>query len=300
MGRDRVVVVGDVVNDVIVAPRGEIRRDTDTSSTIRPRPGGSGANTATWLGSLGGAVDFVGCVGAADAEYHAQLFREHGVEPHLQVELGLPTGTIVILLDGEERTMLTERGANAALRSATVTDELLAAAGLVLVSGYSILDGFPERDVRDLLERAAAAGAPVAVTLGSVGYLADFGVPAYLELVGDVDLVFANLDEARLVTGEQQPDRIAQELGVLFRRVVLTLGAEGSLVIERGRQPVAVPAMPVRMVDPTGAGDAFAAGFLHRLMQVGTFGSAELVAAAEAGAFVAARAVMVMGGRPPI
>ena len=79
--RRPIVVVGDVINDIVVVPRGEIRADTDTASTIRPRPGGSAANTAAWLGSLGVPVDFVGRVGIADVEYHAQLFREHGVTP---------------------------------------------------------------------------------------------------------------------------------------------------------------------------------------------------------------------------
>ena len=293
--RSRVVVVGDVINDVLVVPRGEIRRDTDTSSTIRPRPGGSAANSAAWLGSLGAQVDFVGAVGSADAEYHAQTFRDHGVVPHLQVELGLPTGTIVILIDGESRSMLTERGANAALSATAVTDELLANAAVMLVSGYSILDGFPARGVLDLIARARAADVPVAITLGSVGYLSDYGPQEFLELVDGVDLAFLNLDEGRLVTGEDEPERIAEALGKRFVCSVITLGAEGVLVTERGRKPLAVAAPPVRLVDPTGAGDAFAAGFLERWVH-----SRDAVAAAEAGVFAAARAVMVMGGRPPV
>ena len=104
-----------------------------------------------------------------------------------------------------------------------------------------------------------------------------------------------NLDEGRLVTAEHDPDRIAQALQARFERAIMTLGAEGVLVIERGRAPVAVPAPPVRLVDPTGAGDAFAAGFLERWVH-----AKDAVAASEAGVFAAARAVMVMGGRPPV
>jgi sugar/nucleoside kinase (ribokinase family) len=295
MSGGRIVVVGDIVNDVVVIPRGEIRHDTDTPSTIRPRPGGSAANTAAWLGSRGAPVDFVGCVGATDADHHSQTFRDHGVVPHLQVETGLPTGTIVIIVEGEQRTMLTERGANAALSSATVTDELLAAATILLVSGYSILDGFSVRGVRDLIERAQAAGVRVAVTLGSVGYLHDFGPDAFQAAVEGAELAFLNLDEGRLLTGEVDVERVALRIADRFERAVITIGSEGVVVIERGQPAVRVPAPAVRMVDPTGAGDAFAAGFLANWIASG-----DMVAAAGEGVFVAARAIMVMGGRPPV
>ena len=295
MTGERVVVVGDVINDILVVPRGEIRRDTDTSSTIRPRPGGSAANTASWLGSLGAQVDFVGCVGATDAEYHAQIFRDQGVVPYLQVELGLPTGTIVIIVEGEQRSMLTERGANAALSSATVTDELLADAAVMLLSGYSILDGFSVRSTRDLVERARAAEVRVAVTLGSVGYLQDFGPDAFQSAVEGAELAFLNLDEGRLLTGEEHPEWVAAQLAERFERAVMTIGSEGVMVIQRDQPSVRVAAPAARMVDPTGAGDAFAAGFLANWMETD-----DMVAAAEAGVFVAARAIMVMGGRPPV
>ena len=73
-----IVVVGDLINDIVAVPRGGLRRDTDTTASIRQRPGGSGANTAAWLGSIGAAVDYVGAVGSADAEHHRQMFRQRG------------------------------------------------------------------------------------------------------------------------------------------------------------------------------------------------------------------------------
>ena len=295
MTGSRVVVVGDVVNDIVVVPRTEIRPDTDTSSTIRPRPGGSAANTAAWLGALGASVDFIGAVGSADAAAHDTVFRDHGVVPHLQIEPGLPTGTIVIIVEGEQRTMLTERGANAALMPASVTDQLLASAGLLHISGYSILDGFGAKGARDLIARATAAGVAVSVNPGSVGYLADFGVAPFLDAIAGATIVFPNLAEGRLLTGEQDPGRVAAALNVSFPLVVLTLGAAGVLVAERGKKAVTVPAPTVRIVDPTGAGDALTAGFLDRWVA-----TRDAVAAAESGVFVAARAIMLIGGRPPV
>lgn len=295
MSRDRIVVVGDVINDIVVVPRGEIRPDTDTPSTIRMSGGGSGANTAVWLGSLGAPVDFVGCVGLDDLEAHERQFREAGVEPHLQLAAGLPTGTIVVVVDGEQRTMLTERGANSALTSAAVTDDLLAQAAVLHISGYSILDGFGVAGTRDLIDRAAAAGVPVTVTPGSSGFIADFGVDRFLDAIAGTTVLFPNLAEGELLSGQRDPERIGATLRRRFDVVVLTMGGDGLTVFE-GDTRTHVPAPPVQhIVDPTGAGDAFAAGFLERWAV-----TRDAVAAAEAGAFVAARAIMVIGGRPPI
>ena len=295
MTGSRVVVVGDVINDIVAVPRIPVRADTDTPSSIRPRPGGSAANTAVWLGSLGGAVDFVGAVGSYDATEHERVFREAGVEPHLQVEVGIPTGTIIIIVDGEERSMLTERGANAALRSDAVTAELLADAAVLHVSGYSILDGFGAAKTRELIGRATDAGVPVSVNPASTGYISDFGVDAFSEAIGGTTLLFPNLAEARQLSGEDDPEAAARALGARFRVVAMTLGSDGVLIVADGAEPVHVPAPATRMVDPTGAGDAFTAGFLNTWVRTG-----DAIAAAEAGVFVAASAVTVIGGRPPI
>jgi sugar/nucleoside kinase (ribokinase family) len=295
MTGQRIVVVGDVMNDIVVVPRGEVRPDTDTASTIRQRAGGSAGNTAAWLGSIGASVDFVGCVGLDDLEHHERVFRESGVVPHLELGSGLPTGTIVILVDGESRTMLTERGANASLSSSSVTDALLADAGVLHISGYSILDGFGVAGARDLIGRARTAGVPVSVTPGSTGYIADFGVEPFLAALEGTTVLFPNLAEGALLSGETEPERIGAALRERFEVVALTMGAEGVLVFEgRKRTLVAAPAIQ-HLADPTGAGDALAAGFLARWVA-----DRDAVAAAESGVFVAPRAILVIGGRPPI
>lgn len=291
----RIVVVGDVMNDIVVVPRGEVRPDTDTASTIRQRAGGSAANTAAWLGSIGAPVDFVGCVGLQDLGHHERVFRESGVVPHLELGSGLPTGTIVILVDGESRTMLTERGANASLSSSSVTEALLADAGVLHISGYSILDGFGIPGARDLIARASAAGVPVSVTPGSSGYIADFGAAPFLEALEGVAVLFPNLAEGEMLTGQTEPERIGAALRERFEVVVLTMGAEGVVVFE-GKKHTRVAAPTIQhLADPTGAGDALAAGFLERWVI-----DRDAFAAAESGVFVAARAIMVIGGRPPI
>lgn len=293
--RNRIVAFGDVVNDIVVVPRSAIRPDTDTMSTIRPRPGGSAANTATWLGSLGSSVDFVGCVGITDLEYHSEQLRAQGVTPHLTAAPGLPTSTIVIVVEGEHRTMLTERGANRALAVKDLTDELLASAVVLHVTGYMLLDGPRAAGMRELIDRAHAADVTVSVNPGSAGFIADFGPAAFAAGIDGTDILFANIHEARLLSEQTAPDRIAQDLGDRHGLAIITQGADSVLVSERGAKPVVVPVPPARVVDPTGAGDAMAAGFLHSWLS-----DRDVLRAAQAGILVAARAVMVIGGRPVI
>jgi len=237
-GRHRIVAFGDIVNDIVAVPRAAVRRDTDTISTIRPRPGGSAANTAAWLGSLGSQVDFVGSVGIADLEYHVQQLRAQGVVPHLTTAPGLPTSTIVILVEGEHRTMLTERGANRALRAADLSDELLEQAAVLHLTGYSLVDGPRAPGMRDLIDRAHAAGALVSLNPGSAGFIADFGPDDFVAAIEGVDVVVASVHEAALLCDQTDPERVAQAIGDRYGLAVITQGADNVLVAERvGRGP---------------------------------------------------------------
>jgi len=295
MTAGRIVVVGDVINDIVAVPRAPMRPDTDTPATIRRTSGGSAANLAVWLADRGAEVDLVAAVGTPDAELHHRELVEAGVMPHLQREIGVQTGTIVIVVQGADRSMLTERGANSLLRTTSVTDALLAEACLLHVSGYSILDGFGVEGTRELVARATDAGVPVSVGAGSIGFIADFGVQRFLDAARGATLLFLSAAEACMLSGCDDADAAARMLGSCFPVVAVTLGAEGSLLVVDGAAPVAVPTTPVRSIDPTGAGDAFAAGFLECWLRTG-----DAVAAAEAGTFLAARAIMVIGGRPPL
>jgi sugar/nucleoside kinase (ribokinase family) len=293
--RRRVVVFGDIANDVVVVPKDAIRVDTDTTSTIRLRPGGSAANTAAWLGSLGTSTDFVGSVGIADVEYHAAELSKQSVIPHLAIAPGLPTSTIVIIVEGEHRTMLTERGASRALSAKQLSDEMLEQTAVLHLTGYSLLDGPRAPGLRELIERAHAAGVAVSLNPGSAGFISDFGPAAFLEGIAGADILFANVQEAALLCAETTAERMAQVLADRHGLAVITQGADTVWAAEAGEKPISVPVPPVRLVDPTGAGDAMSAGFLHSWIA-----DHDLLAATQGGVLVAARAVMLMGGRPVI
>jgi sugar/nucleoside kinase (ribokinase family) len=274
-GPIRIVVFGDVIDDVIATPSGPIRPDTDTPSTIERRGGGSAANTATWLASLGVAVDFVGRVGVLDLERHTRDLREAGVRAMLAGDHMLPTGTIVILIDGDKRSMLTERGANAALDPDSVSDAILDGADALHFTGYSLFGKSETSGFSRLIKRAKSRGLHVSVDAGSAGFLADFGAKRFLSSIAGADLLFPSLDEGVALTGFDDPTAIAQKLAKSFPLVALTLGSAGVVIAGQG-DTVFLETVTVPTVDPTGAGDA-----------------------AEAGAALAARAVGVVGGRAP-
>jgi sugar/nucleoside kinase (ribokinase family) len=289
----RIVVFGDVIDDVVVVPHGTIRPDTDTVSSIRQRAGGSAANAAAWMGSLGATVDFVGMVGRDDVDRHSALLVSAGVTPHLIGDPELPTGAIVVIVDGERRTMLTDTGANAHMTPDAVSDELLAAATLVHFTGYSLFSAPDHVAIRSLIDRAARLGVEVSVDPGSAGFIADFGVRRFLDAVAGAGLIFPNLEEGRVLTGLEDAEEIVARLGESFAIVALTLDTDGVVLGWRGHPIRRVDAVTSNIIDPTGAGDAFAAGFLTEWVR-----SRDAFAAARAGARAGALAVATIGGRP--
>jgi sugar/nucleoside kinase (ribokinase family) len=302
-GGRRIVVFGDVIDDIVVVPHGPVKVDDDTPSSVRHRAGGSAANAAAWMASAGAEVDFVGLVAAEDVGRHSELLALAGVTPRLGAHPSLPTGAIVVIVDQQNRTMLTERGANAELDPDAVGDDLLAGAALLHFSAYSIFDAADLEPYRRMIRRAAANGVAVSVDPGSARLLARFGVERFLRLIDGVGILFPNLEEGRVLTGLHNPAEIVGALSDRFELVALTLAETGALVGRRGARPVHTAAIDTPILDSTGAGDAFAAGFLaswaaSASLSGSVSGSADVAAAAAAGVRLAARAVSVIGGRP--
>ena len=288
--RQRIITYGDVIDDVVAIPDGPIRDDTDTPSSIHSRPGGSAANTAAWLGSLGADSVFVGSVSSWDVARHTQLLVAVGADAVLHGSPELPTGTIVVIVDGQRRAMLTERGANTLLDPEWVTDELLASARVIHITGHALLNDAGAEGIASLIARARAAGVTVSVAPGSAGFIADYGPERFLAAMAGADILFPSLDEGRLLTGLDAPEDIVDALD--FPTVILTLGVAGVIVRHAGGS-TGVHAVVAPVTDPTGAGDAFCAGYLDAWVRSG-----DPVEAARAGAVVASGAVGVIGGRP--
>jgi sugar/nucleoside kinase (ribokinase family) len=284
----KILVVGDVIDDILVIPNGEIRLDTDTNSKIQQQPGGSAANFACWIASLGIETHFVGRVGKEDLERHSEILRTNRVIPHLQVDPELQTGRIVVLVQGQQRSFLTDRGANKNLDLTSIPDELFGDA--LYLSGYTVFDQSVE-DMQQLIKRAKARGL-VACDPGSAGYIADHSVHTFLASIAGVDLLLPSLEEGRILSAESRPEIVSALLGEWFPQVALTLGEDGvQLHSQEGAEHIA--AIAADLVDATGAGDAFAASLIAETLKGKNFSQA-----AQAAVKFAAKAVTKLGGRP--
>jgi sugar/nucleoside kinase (ribokinase family) len=290
----RALVVGDVIDDIVVRPLGETAIDTDTTSTIIRSPGGSAANQAAWLASLGVRTRFVARVGKADVERHAADLSSYGVEALLGGDDELPTGTIVVLLgpDGE-RTMFTDRGANLRLCRADLPVDVLDDVDLLHVNGYTMFERGSRDAMLQLIEEARRRGIPFTVDPCSSAYLADAG--PFLEWTAGASVCFPNLDEAAALTGCNDVGMSLDALSAVYPVVVLKRGRGGVTVGRRGESPVQLATSALDIRDTTGAGDALCAGFIASWL-----GGAEPLDAAIAGQRAAAVAVSVSGGRPPV
>lgn len=257
------VFVGDVMVDVIVRPTTTFNRGSDTPSAIAVRPGGSAANQSAAFAAAGGEAHLVAAVGDDVLGRDARLALERaGVRPHLWVVGGATTGVVVALVgrDGE-RSMLTDRGANAHLAAEAVDETLLRQGAHLHLSGYLLLDEATRATGVDALGRADAAAMTRSIEPSSAGPLADLGAEQFFSLAAGIDLLFTNLDEARVLTGTDHPAEAMASLREHFPAVVLTLGEGGALFSSpAGSAQATAPECAV--VDTTGAGDAFTGTFL--------------------------------------
>ena len=280
------LVIGDVIDDIIVVPEHAIRPNTDTNARIEKTLGGSAANVAAWAASGGASVQFIGCVGQDDLARNESNFATAGVSARLQVS-DRATGSIVVLVDGDSRSMLTDRGANQDLNLDAIEAEL-ADAKVVYLSGYALL-GKSVESVLGLIKRAHEHGALVAVDPGSTGYIEDYGVERYRELLKHVDVCFPNLEEAELL-------RLEGQLPLL----VITDGERGATAQLGDGEELRASGLTVDSVDPTGAGDAFCGAFLAKFAESGAAVNDPdaIDRALVAGVAAGAKAVTTLGARP--
>jgi ribokinase len=298
-GPGRVVVVGDIVTDILAVYNGRLAVGSDTAADISITGGGSAANTASWLASLHCPVTLVGVAGTdrAGDQRLAELaavgvgigaIRRTGTEP---------TGSVIVLAHTGERSMLCDRGANLLLTPSDVDAALVEPVGHVHVSGYTLLDGSCRPAGLHALVAARAKGATTSVDAASAAPLRRVTGPAFLGWVRGVDILFANLAEAEALLDADgvDPADLARSLARPAGQAVVKLGPDGAVWAGQDGRTVRVAAIPaVSVLDPTGAGDAFAAGFLAAWRC-----GADPETALHAGARSGAEAVAQLGGRPP-
>ena len=311
-----IVAIGDAIVDVIATcddsfleqhrlPKGSMQLlsapEADAlyaaMGPAREISGGSAANSMAGAAALGLRAAFVGQVADDQlGEIFAHDMHSLGVRfETASLSVGLPTGRCLILVTPDaQRTMNTCPGASHELTPAALDAELIRSAAVTFLEGY--LWG-PERPRAAMLEAARiaqGAGRTVAFTLSESLCIGDRreGVLGMIDS-GLVDLLFGNEHEVRHLTGCGDLVDCLKALSGKVSTLVVTRGPEGAVAVEKG-QRIEAPAAPVdKVVDTTGAGDLFAAGFLAARCR-----GRDLQACLETGATAAAEVISHFGARP--
>jgi adenosine kinase len=273
-----------------------IYRDMGPATTMS---GGSAANTIVGLASFGGRAAYVGKVRQDEiGKLYTHDIRAAGVAFDTKPATDGPaTGCSYILVTGDgERTMNTYLGAAQALSPGDIDPAEIAGARIVYLEGYL----WDPKEAKDAFVKAATiahgAGRQVALTL-SDAFCVDRYRDEFVELMrkGTVDLVFANEAELHSLYQTSDFDTALQALRKDIKLGVVTRSEKGCIVASRDGV-VAVPASPIReLVDTTGAGDLFAAGFLFGLVR-----NAGHENAGRLGALAAAEVIQHVGARPQV
>jgi sugar/nucleoside kinase (ribokinase family) len=275
----------------------EAKRLYDHMQPAREVSGGSAGNTAAGVAALGGRAGFVGQVAPDQlGEFYAHDLRAQGVEfTTPATEVGVPTARSMILVtpDGH-RTMNTFLGAAQHLPVSALDEAQIRASAVVYLEGYLWDPETPRYAMLRMAEIAREAGRKVALTLSDT-FCVDRHRDGFNALIdgGRVDILFANEAEILALAGVPHVESAVAAISAKIETLVVTRSEHGALATRSGDR-ADVPAEPIdQLVDTTGAGDLFAAGFL-----VGYTRGKSLEDSLRLGAIAAAEVIQHYGARP--
>jgi sugar/nucleoside kinase (ribokinase family) len=267
-------------------------------SQARETSGGSAANTMAGVAALGGRAGFVGQVAKDQlGEIFIHDIRALGVEFVTPPKTGgAPTGRCLILVTPDaQRTMNTFRGAAHELSAEALDPEQIKGAAILYLEAYLWRSAGPRAAMEQAMAIAHEAGRKVAFTLSDIACIKPHR-PEMMAMfeAGAIDLLFANENEIMELADLGDRDAAIAALQGKVPRIVVTCGSDGALAVESGRR-VAVPIARIGagVVDTTGAGDLFAAGFL-----VGQAQGRGLEHSLRMGSIAAAEVISHFGARP--
>jgi len=255
--------------------------------------GGSAANTIVGVADFGGKAAYVGKISNDEVgRFFLDDMRKMGVTVEVAPSETGQTGTSAILItEDAQRTMLTNLGVAATLSENDINEDELKQAKYVYIEGYLLTGETAKPAAMKAIELAKKHGVKVAFT-ASDPFLVNLLRDEIWSLVeGPVDLFFCNEEEARSLTGKDDPIECAAEIHRHAENVAMTLGPNGSIVMHGG-EAIAIEGVSVKAIDTTGAGDMYAAGLLYGITNGMTWKQA-----GHLGSHAAARIVSQLGAR---
>ena len=226
--------------------------------------GGSAANTIIGVAYFGGRAAYAGKVADDEiGEFFQKDLRELGVTIEVPPGNGQQSGTCVVLItEDAQRTMLTNLAVSATLSPDDIDEAEICKAEWLYVEGYLFSNDTQKAAARKAIDVAVKHNVKVALTV-SDPFLIQLCRDEFWELIkGPVDLLFCNIEEARSLTKKHDPADCAQEIHQHAAAVALTLGEDGSLLMQ-DNQLIPIEGVSVEAIDTTGAGDMYAAGILY-------------------------------------
>lgn len=284
----------DVIARIEVAPQ-KINFGSDTASRISTNGGGAAGNVAAWLTRTTSNSTIVSHVG--DDPAGAALIAEFdalGVAHENLVIKGEPSGVVVVLVDSSgERTMFPDKGANSSLKLSDLPP--LDSYQAVYISGYALLNPLSRPGALAMIEKVRADSIPIYFDPASVGAMKDVSDTEIHQWFSLMNVLFLNEEESIFLTGLIDIERALDYLLEYSEVVVIKRGSLGAIAKARGYDSISIPAVSATVVDTTGAGDSFAAGFISSFAS-----KRDLTAAMTAGTELAAQCVAIVGGRPRV
>ena len=295
----RIIGIGNALTDMLVnlkddgvleqynIARGSMslvdsKLQSEISKAVAGRPyslslGGSADNTIRAMAHLGSSVAFIGKVGRdTTGDFFEQALDNLGIKPVIFRGENRSGKCVSLISPDGERTMLTHLGAALEMKAEEITADIFDGYDCLYVEGYLVQD---HTLIESVARTAKRCGLKVAIDLASFNVVEE-NLDFLRKLVGNfVDIVFANEDEARVFSGEEEAINALQHISELCELAVVKIGMKGAL-IKQGEQVVHVGIMKAaKRVDTTGAGDFYAAGFMYGLTegldlrQCGTIGA---------------------------
>ena len=261
--------------------------------------GGSAANTVAGIAALGGKTGFIGQVAKDQlGEVFAHDIRATGVEFDTPAREGDPSTARCLILvtpDGQ-RTMNTFLGASQFLPAHALDQGLIESGAILYLEGYLWDPEEPRAAMRAAIDFARGAGRKVAFTLSDVFCISRHGGD-FRQLLADglIDILFANENELLALAELEDFDAALAKIAPQVPLLVVTRSEQGALAMAGGETATVAAEPIVRVVDTTGAGDLFAAGFLHGQAQ-----GLGLTASLRIGAICAAEIISHVGARPMV